>query len=277
MVAAQAVSAHAGWSARLGLGFRVSGNRTVLAERSRSGPLVVQRPFYPEGDVCHVYLLHPPGGVVGGDLLQIKANLHQGAKALITTPGATKFYRSAGCQARQVQHLNVQSGACLEWMPQENIYFPGAQVGMQTRIDLAPDARLAYWESHCLGRPVIDEPFDEGMLDAGLEIYRDEQPLMLERLRVHPENRQYSALLDGHAVTATAIFSQCDETALAVARAHLQRSSARVAASLIEDLLVLRYLGESTEIARNLFTQVWTDLRQPLMGRHVSKPRIWNT
>ncbi|MGB5651682.1 MAG: urease accessory protein UreD, partial [Sedimenticolaceae bacterium] len=87
------------------LGFRAGPDSTVLAERQRHGPLAVQRPFYPEGGVCHVYLLHPPGGVVGGDVLGIDVKLAQGAQALITTPGATKFYRSAGALARQTQRI----------------------------------------------------------------------------------------------------------------------------------------------------------------------------
>jgi Urease accessory protein UreH len=99
-----------GWQAELRLGFVQHSTKTVLANRSQRGPLAVQRPFYPEGDVCHAYILHPPGGVVGGDCLQMRFQVDPAAHALLTTPGATKFYRSAGLQAQQHQHFHVADG-----------------------------------------------------------------------------------------------------------------------------------------------------------------------
>ncbi len=54
-----------GWKANLSLEFKATALRTVISKREHKGPLAIQRPFYPEDDVCHVYLLHPPGGVVG--------------------------------------------------------------------------------------------------------------------------------------------------------------------------------------------------------------------
>ncbi len=110
-VAAEEVAS--GWRARLELGFAPRPGRTALVHRRQRGPLAVQRPFYPEDDVCHLYLLHPPGGVVGGDSLHIQADAGAGAHALVTTPGATKFYLSAGASAQQVQILRVAVGASL--------------------------------------------------------------------------------------------------------------------------------------------------------------------
>jgi len=278
MGVAKAVSKDTGWSAYLGLGFKRSPGKTVLARRERSGPLAVQRPFYPEGDVCHVYLLHPPGGVAGGDKLQIEADLAAGSHALVTTPGATKFYRSGGPAAHQTQRLKVAEGASLEWMPQENIFFPGAQVHMNTRVELEGGARLALWETHCLGRPVIEEAFDKGSLDARLEIWRDKKPLMVERLRVNPISRARSSLLNGQPVSATAVFSHAQEKHLQIARDQIQQHDNRIAgATLIEDLLVLRYLGNSTEQARKLFSNIWIVLRESLLQRPANIPRIWHT
>ena len=248
----------------------------MLAQRQRHGPLAVQRPFYPEGGVCHVYLLHPPGGVVGGDRLQIDTDLASGSHALVTTPGATKFYRSGGAVAQQAQILKVADGASLEWLPQENIFFPGAQVAMHSRIELQGDARLALWETHCLGRPVIGESFDQGSLDSRLEVWRDGQPLLIERLRVDATSRLRLSLLGGRPVAATALFSHADESHLHTARESLGPAD-NAAATLLGDLLLLRYLGESTEQARNLFTEIWRMLREPLLQRPATTPRIWNT
>ncbi|MGB0867443.1 MAG: urease accessory protein UreD, partial [Granulosicoccaceae bacterium] len=126
----QAASNVAGWRAELALRFRRLEQRTVL-KHSHAGPLRVQRPFYPEGEVCHVYLVHPPAGVVGGDDLQVRIDASAKSAALVTTPGATQFYRSAGDRATVAQQIAL-TGARLDWLPQENIYFDGAMVEVDT-------------------------------------------------------------------------------------------------------------------------------------------------
>lgn len=271
-----------GWQAKLKLGFGRIGKRTVLTRRERKGPLAVQRPFYPEGDICHVYLLHPPGGVVGGDKLNIAVQLQNDCHTLITTPGATKFYRSNSIQARQVQNLELAHNACLEWFPQENIFFPGATVSMCTKVDLTSDARIAMWEIHCFGRPTIQEKFSEGCIDSRFELYRDGRPLLLERLTVNTQQENYLSTLQHKPVCATLVMSNANEQALDSAR-HFLSSDTHThnhnysAATLIDDLLIVRYLGDSTEQARNLFSQIWSELRLILIGIPANMPRIWNT
>lgn len=266
------------WRGRLQLGFSHREGRTCLSERRREGPLAVQRPFYPEGGVCHVYLLHPPGGVVGGDRLELDVTAGTHGEVLLTTPGATKFYRSAAPQAVQDQRLRVEGGAGLEWLPQENIYFPGARVRLNTRVELADKARFAMWESHSLGRPANHEAFDEGELDLRLEVWHEGRPLLLERLQVTSERRADSAGLAGEPVVATQLFFPADAAALALAREEISaREELLSGATLVDGLLIIRYLGDSTERARNLFTSIWTRLRQPLLGRRPVPPRIWAT
>ena len=267
-----------GWRAGLALGFRAVPGRTLLAQRRRRGPLAVQRPFYPEGGVCHVYLLHPPGGVVGGDSLQLDVDLGEGAQALLTTPGATKYYRSGGRPARQLQQLSVADGATLEWLPQENIFFPGAEVTLDTRVELHGDARCVLWEIHCLGRPVIGEAFDSGRIDSRLSLHRDGHPLLLDRLRVDRDNRRRASLLAGEAVSGMLLLSHAGEDEVAACRALLaEESEVAAAVTLIEDLLLLRYLGDSTERARRLFSAAWRRLRPMTLARAPSTPRIWAT
>ena len=267
-----------GWQAGLRLGFRAGPRRTVLAERQRHGPLAVQRAFYPEGEVCHVYLLHPPGGVVGGDSLAIDVQVGAGAKALVTTPGATKFYRSAGPRARQTQVITLQDEARLEWLPQENIFFPGAEVELDTRVELEGDARLALWEIQCLGRPVISERFDSGHVDSRLSVSRNGEPVLLERLRVDPDNRSRLSLMAGLSVGGTLLISHAGEPEVEACRDLLFADGPDYAgATLIEDILVVRYLGDSTERARRLFTNIWQKLRATTLGNPPGVPRIWAT
>jgi urease accessory protein len=240
--------------------------------------LAVQRPFYPEGAICHTYLLHPPGGVVGGDRLDISATVDGGAHALITTPGATKFYLSAGDTAQQIQTLRVEAGAVLEWLPQENIYFPGALVDTATRAELSGDGRIALWEIHCLGRPVIAERFDRGRVDTRLQIRRDGRPLLIEHLRARPQTLGYGALMADQPVNGTWLMNAADRDALPMLRDLLSTDEARyVGLTLLEDLLVARYLGPSTEQARNLFVRLWSAARPKILHRTAVPPRIWAT
>ncbi|MBT6114447.1 MAG: urease accessory protein, partial [Porticoccaceae bacterium] len=128
-----------GWLAELELDYAVRRDKTCLVRKKQRGPLTLQRPFYPEGDICHSYILHPPGGVVGGDTLEIKLQAAEHSHCLITTPGATKFYKSkSDLVSHQTQKIRVAADAVVEWLPQQNIFFPGAQSVLKTEIDIAP-------------------------------------------------------------------------------------------------------------------------------------------
>jgi len=123
------------WKARLRLGFERRDGRTVLAAREHDGPLVVQKALYPEGDaVCHAIVVHPPAGIAGGDELELNARSTEGAHALLTTPGAGKWYRSAGPWASQT--LRFEVAGALEWLPQESIVFDGALAQLETEVRL---------------------------------------------------------------------------------------------------------------------------------------------
>lgn len=268
-----------GWRASVRLTFAGHADRTRLSRREQRGPLAIQRPFYPEGKTCHLYLLHPPGGVVGGDRLCIEADVRPGASALVTTPGATKLYRSTGAPARIEQRLAITGDGQLEWLPQENIFFPGAEVDLDTNVQLSAQGRFIGWEVNCLGRPANDEAFDTGRIDSRLRIYRGGEALFFDRLQIDSRQRLHGpARLRGHAVVAHMLASHVDAQLLAAVRESInQPADAWLGTTLLADLLVLRYLGGSTEQARRLFLATWRLLRPPLLQRRPCPPRIWAT
>jgi urease accessory protein len=271
----QQLKTQPGWQASLSLGFRKSPARTVLAERRHRGPLSVQRPLYPEGDLCHVYLLHPPGGVAGGDELNVQARVEPGAQALVTTPGATKFYRSAGPVASLTQELRVQDGT-LEWLPQENIFFPGAVAEIHTRVILEGAGLFIGWEINCLGRTVLKERFEPGRALFHFSLYRQGRPILLERLNLNgAETLDGPAGLRGQPVIGTLVATLEDGSSLDGLRDSL--SGDELALTWVDGLLVARYLGDSTERARNCFVALWQRLRPVVIGRPPCAPRIWNT
>lgn len=267
-----------GWQAALRLNFEHRSTKTVLAQRSQRGPLAVQRPFYPEGEVCHAYVLHPPGGVVGGDALHLHFHVAPHAHALLTTPGATKFYRSAGLAAAQYQHFHVSDG-CLEWLPQENIFFPSANALLSSEIRLYGQAQYLGWEIQCLGRPVIAEAFDTGQATFKTALYRDDKPLVLERFRINGEqDLHHAAGLRSQPVMATLFATPATVEMLDSVRPLCENLATGAAGvTLLNGVLVLRYLGNSTEQAHRLLRTIWQTLRPQITGKAATPPRIWNT
>jgi urease accessory protein len=270
--------ANSSWQARLELGFQVSGHRTVLAHRRHVGPLLVQRPFYPEGGICHIYLLHPPGGVVGGDSLELQVQAETGSHSLITTPAATKFYR-AGPHAHALlrQDLQVQD-ATLEWLPQEAIVFDGAKVRTSTRVDLAGRSRFIGWEIVCLGRPAIQEQFSAGELQQDFLLYRDGKPLLLDRLRLTGASPALAARWGFGSAQAmgTMLMFPGDGADLAQLRA-VRTDDVRFAVTLVGGVLQCRALATQAHSIRQLFNALWLQLRSTLLGRVALAPRIWAT
>ncbi|WP_112479272.1 urease accessory protein UreD [Vibrio variabilis] len=274
-----------GWKATLDLGFVNRGDKTVLKHRSQKGPLAIQRPLYPEGNPCHTYLLHPPGGVVGGDTLQIKAIAERGAQVLITTPGATKFYRSETKYAKQRQILKVEKGSRLEWLPQENIFFPDAHVRMDTEVHLETGAQFLGWEMHCFGRPALSEGFSSGHLVGKTEIYLDGKRLLTEGLNVRGEDNllKNKGLLDYQMMGTLYIsiddedFSQLVQSLLSNMQQDNKKGAVVIAASQLENLLVIRALGNWSEVILDCFQQVWQAAREHWTGECPYPPRIWAT
>jgi len=275
--AGETPSLDAGWEAKLQLGFRHSGARTVLAHRSHRGPLTVQRPFYPEGEVCHVYLLHPPGGVVAGDRLAIAVSAATSSHALLTTPAASKFYRSdTGQQALQTVALTLAADAALEWLPQETIVYEGARMRSSMHISMASGARLLAWEILVLGRPAADEGFARGEAQLDWRIRLDGVPIFLETLRLDAAAFAARWGLGGQSSCGTLFAYPASETALQKVQALIGAQPGR-GVTRMGQLLVCRAIDARADRLREFFGEVWALIRGDLLGREASSPRIWAT
>lgn len=268
------------WKAELQLRFTRAGERTTLSGR-HLGPLRVQKALYPEGDeVCHAIVLHPPGGIAGGDQLDIGVDVVAGAHALLTTPGAGKWYRSNGPRAGQTLDFQVGDNASLEWLPQESIVFNAARADLRAHIQLASGARFMGWDILCLGRRASGESFCTGDLTLNTRIERDGRLLWLERGALEGGGPLLDSPvgLAGYSVCATLLASApgLDAGLLTACRAE-PALEGRQGVTLLPDLLVARYLGHASEAARQWLAAVWGVLRPALMGRQATPPRIWNT
>ncbi|MFK5986429.1 MAG: urease accessory protein UreD [Pseudomonadota bacterium] len=281
---------HPNWYASLELAFAKTAKGTRLCKNLHQGPLMVQKPFYPESStVCHVYLLHPPGGVVQGDQLKLDVRVKSAAHALITTPAAGKFYRSNGKVAALSQVLEVEDAAQLEWLPQETLLFNASRVQLKTLVKLSGTARFIGWEMLCLGRKASDEPYTSGTCRQQFEIWRDNKPVFIERCLIAGD----SALLtekwgmDKWPLTATLIATNCGKAELKSVQellsqltennSHTISIKGHLSVSLKQDILICRFLGEQAEHARHCFIEIWKLIRPVIMQQSVHIPRIWNT
>jgi urease accessory protein len=268
------------WKANLELEYAFQDGKTLLGRRFHDGPLVVQKPLYPEGgEVCHTIIVHPPGGIAGGDELTLNVEAKQQASALLTTPGATKWYRSGGPWARQRISLGIQGS--VEWLPRETIVFDGTLAYSAFAADLAADAVLIGWDLVCLGRTGSGERFSRGIYRFSLELRRAGRTLWLERGRIEGGSRLLESPpgLAQQPVFGTLFASAPQLDAGLAARLRREQQPRRGEGSITQlpGVLLARYLGDSSEDAHRWFVALWRVLRPALCGREAIEPRIWGT
>lgn len=269
------------WHANLALAFERRGARTVLASRRHDGPLVVQKALYPEGDAtCHAIVVHPPAGIAGGDDLVLDAEAGRGAAVLLTTPGAAKWYRSAGAWARQRVTIAARAASRVEWLPQDSIVYDGALADIAWEARIEGDARLLAWDIVCLGRTGSGERFARGRCRLHTRLWRDGRLAWMERGTIGPGSpiAASAAGLNGCTVFATMLVSAptIEDDWIESCRAEQPRSG-EAAVTHLPGVLLARYRGDSSEAAREHFVALWKRLRAPVMGRAAVEPRIWRT
>ena len=281
----RAAPASAQWQARLSLGFMHDGPRTTLTRRAHEGPLVVQRPLYPEGErVCQCIIVHPPGGIAGGDELRLDVDVGPDAHAQLTTPGAAKWYRSLGNRALSRASLRIASRAILEWLPQGTIVFNGALADAEYRVDCASDASFFGWDVVCLGRTAAAERFAQGQWRQRFEIWRDGVLIWNDRaileadagVLASPVGLNACAVFGTFVTMSSAVDTVVDRAALDACRA-LKPTQGDGTVTRLPSILVARYRGDSSEAAHAYFVALWSLIRPLVTGRAAVPPRIWRT
>lgn len=270
------------WHAAIDLRLVQAAGRTRLRRGPGYGPLYVQKPFYPEGPVCHLYLLHPPAGIVGGDRLQCSATLDPGAQLLLTTPAASKHYRSTGARSAARHDFAVADDASLEFLPQETIVFAGAQSCAETHIALTGSARCVAWDILCLGQPASGEAFTSGRYRQAVTItHRPDpdtraRPLLIDRQHWTGDGPELQAPwgLNGAPCLGTFYAARVDEDLLNLLRT---RTDTALALTCVQQVLIARARSDSAAKIKTAFEKLWQDLRPLLLQRAAQAPRIWNT
>jgi urease accessory protein len=273
------------WAAHLQLDYALENQRTV-ARHVHSGPLRILQSLYPEGDaVCHNVLVHPPGGLVGGDTLDIELRVRSGAHGLVTTPGATRFYRSDGPVALQNTRITLESGSRLEWLPLEALCYSGCHAENHLTMALEPGAELLGWDVTALGLPQADLPFVQGSLRQHIEV----PGVWLERGTLRADDHRLlesPAGLAGMRCMASLFFVAGSplprarkELALDAVRALLAEhplASRAGATSPHPQVVVVRVLAPLVEPAMQLLRLLRRAWRAVLWEKEASSPRIWS-
>ncbi len=275
------------WYSRLQLQFSAEAARTVLRHQHEGGLRALASHYPEDPQICHQVLVHPPGGLVGGDILDIDLSVQEGAHALVTTPGAGRFYRSTGAPARQTLQARLAPGARLEWLPLETLAYNDCLGENRSCFHLAPGAELMAWDLLALGLPAADAAFRVGRFTQHIEL----PGIWLERGCVAGDD---DALLHGpgglrgHTAMATLFFAA--GSPLAAQRREALLDAARQAADEAKQasalfgataphaqVVALRVLGHRIEPVAALCRAVWAAWRQAGWGVGACAPRVWST
>jgi urease accessory protein len=275
-----------GWQASLELDYAHEGGRSVARFR-HEGPLRILQSLWPEGDgVCHNVLVHPPGGLVAGDRLALRVRAGAGSHGLVTTPGASRFYRSEGEAAVQDVQVRMEPGARLEWLPLEALYYSGCQATNRLQLELAPGAEFLGWDIAALGLPQAGQPFVQGSVLQHLEL----QGAWLERGRIDADDRR---LMDGplglagHRCLASLFFCSGSELPRARREALLELAREVIGSDPLAasagatapgpQVIVVRVLAPLVEPALQLLRRIRRAWRPTVWNLHGAEPRGWHT
>ncbi|MDU0354151.1 urease accessory protein UreD [Paraglaciecola aquimarina] len=289
------------WLAKLALTFNYSPYGTQLARTQRVGPLTIQKAFYPEGRECaHIYLLHPPAGIVSGDILHVDLDLEPQAHVLVTTPGANRFYRARDDAnigspiQKQITQVNLPAKAKCEHFPLETIVYNGAEGVNQVLVNLTADSHYLGWDITCLGLPSAGQLFEIGRFSQLNQVYCDNKLIYHDRINVRPDAseghqqmHQHMAGLAGYSVFATLLAYANTEHVNSAMQADLidqlrdtiqqQGLQSEVSVTHIAELIIIRYLGHHAEQCKQIFILLWQLLRPHYMHKQGVVPRIWHT
>ena len=268
--------------AKLRLNYRHTEFGTVLNSNLHEGPLRVQKALYPEGKgICHTVIIHPPSGIAGGDTLDIDVSLDQGTHVVLSTPSASKWYKAHKNPSNQYIQFSLGEDAKLDWLPQENLFFKGANSNIRTRLNLTSSSSFIGWEATMLGRQASGEDWSAGQIRMRNEIHRNGKLLWVENGQVDAEDAYTKSLpqLGSWPVFATlwSVGSACsNELAGLLADSMPWTDHLKAGVTYLpQGVLLVRVVSDNIELTRNLLVRIWTQLRPFVHDVQAQPLRLW--
>lgn len=278
------------WLARLDLDFHVAcepgrastagGQARTILKHQHLGPLRIQKALYPEGPAqCHAIIVHPPGGIAGGDRLEVRLQSQKQSQSLVTTPSAAKWYGTDGA-IPATQHVEIGLAGQLEWLPQETIIFDHALVESELSIRATGTGAMLGWDHLIFGRRASGESFKTGRFAQSLKVTLSETLVWHDRIVLNGDDALFHSPigLRGHHAFATiwAILAEPQTWSESLTETVRMQSPQVSWTVLHPRLLVGRLLTEPIKL-KGLLEQAWTTLRPLVLNRIAREPRLWAT
>jgi urease accessory protein len=270
------------WLAKLSLSYERTSIGTILKKSLHEGPLRVQKALFPEGnDICHSIIIHPPAGIAGGDVLEIDVFVGAECHTVLSTPSATKWYKSFNNPATQSIQFDLGASAKLDWLPQENLFFKGADAKVLAKLNLHSSSSFIGWDAAMLGRHASGEEWSKGHVHMRNQIYRDGKLLWIENGQINAEDMYYKSLpqIGSSPVFATlwAVGPACSKTlaeSLSIMMPWTDSLRAGVT-YLPQGVLLARAVSNDIELTRNWMINTWSTLRPLVHGVPAKSLRLW--
>jgi urease accessory protein len=264
------------------VGFARRDGTTRLSHLHQHEPLRVLFPRTTAPEVPVAVLVNTAGGLVGGDHLEVRAVASEGSAAMVTSQAAEKVYRSAGPDCLIDVGITVGPSAWLEWLPQETILFDGARLRRRTAVDVAPSGRLMAAEMLVFGRAARHERLTHGLIRDAWEIRHKGRLVWTDILHMADDLGSLlddPACFDGAGAVATFVHVADDATErLPLARDLLpvEEDAVRAGATVINGVLVARWLAREALPLRAAFGAFWAAFRSRGGGLPAGLPRLWH-
>ena len=259
-----------------------------------TSPLKLQRAYPQASGRCELPLLHTAGCLVGGDQLTLRAHLAPASQALLTSVAAQKVYGTVGRSrlvpqgkwARQSLHFSLEAGSDLEWLPQELVLFAGGLLEQIVTVELAPGASWLGMDVVRLGRSAAGETLGQGCWRSRLQVCRRGpegrrwelvDPLEISGASLAAEHGMAGQPVLGSLVWAAPqpLGAAALAQLLADCRSDRQGLEGDLACGALDQGLIARYRGPSSQAARFWFTRVWARIRAARGLSAPELPRVW--
>lgn len=275
-------------NARLELRFATDTGCTKLRLGAQEPPWRVIRAFPQSNRASLVHLHNVSGGVLAGDQLALDIHVGTGAKAQVTTTGATRLYRhrEGSLDAEQHVTIHVEPDAVLEYLPDMVIPFRGSRHHQYTTVTLDPGATFFWWESTAPGRQAMGEQFSFESLRISTRVQTPGKPLLLEDFRLEPNRKPLRSLVRMGNFTHTASFyafhvgrPAADWPELESQLSEIAREESRIgctiwgASALASDGILVRGLSTTSRDIPATLARFWTMARRFLTGEEAVPPR----
>ena len=259
----------------------VDQDKTVLKDLYQRDPVRILFPDNPPGELIIGVLTTTSGGLVGGDKIRIDIGVEQNSQSMIMAQAAEKIYRSTGRDCLIDVFISAEDGAWFEWLPQETILHQGARMRRTTNLKLAGTARVLAWEFLVFGRHAMGEKLTNGLVHDGWAVSMDGRPVWSDAFHIDGALSKvidHPAGLGGARAIASAVYAGPDAgDHLDLARELIKETeNIRSAASLVNGILLVRWIGMDVFSLRKSFADFWKAFRNRVGGQPEQLPRLWD-